>query len=203
MTVITDYVADVGAWGGWKQGYQFGVLLIMAPDPPLGAVNALRTRYAWSQSSECDAHISLTVPLPRPLTDADRAQLGAIAATIEPFLVHYGPLMNYLPAAPGVCLQIEPQDKLAGLLEALEAAPCFAGAQPRRYPFSAHMTIAELISVELTEKLMVELNDEAPRGSFLCTHVCYAVPNADFRFTERVRLRLRGQSAGGGVASDP
>ena len=190
MMAITDYVADASGWDGWKQGYRFGVLLIVPPDPPLSAVNALRARYAWSQGAECDAHISLTVPLPRPLTGADWAELRAIAATIEPIRTEYGPLTNYLPVAGGVVLRIEPQDKLAQLLAALEAATCFEGARPRSYPFSAHMTIAEILSADQTLAIMEELKVEAPQGAFVCDHVSYAVPDAAFRFTDRMSLPM-------------
>ena len=98
--------------------------------------------------------------------------------------------MNCLPAAPGVVLTIEPQDRLARRLAALEQAACFSGAPPRPCPFSAHMTIAELVSVEQTNELMEELRDDAPSGSFQCRHVSYAVSDARFRFTERARLAL-------------
>jgi hypothetical protein len=200
MDSITTYVPDVSPWQPpWKRDYQFGVLLIYPPDPPLGVVNRLRDRYAWSQSADCDAHISLTVPLPRPVTRPDWAALQIIAAQIEPFEIRYGPLMHYLPAAPGVVLRIEPQDRLKHLLVSLEGSDCFAGARPRPYPFSAHMTIAELISEELTLQLMDELKDEAPRGAFVCDHVSYAVPDQGFRFTERARLAL-GQPRDGMAA---
>jgi hypothetical protein len=38
----------------------------------------------------------------------------SVVSAIEPFSIHYGPLRHYLPH-PGVCLTIEPQDKLNGL----------------------------------------------------------------------------------------
>jgi hypothetical protein len=187
--MVTDYVTDASAWKRWQQEYQFGVLLIIPPDPPLAQVNALRARYAWSQTSECPAHISLTIPLPRPLTSTDWEALAMIAAAIPSFDIHYGPLQHYLPH-PGVCLAISPQAQLASLCAALETAACFTGAQPRRYPFSAQMTIAEIITVEQTASIMVELANEVPRGTFRCTDVTYAVPDGEFRFTERGRLAL-------------
>jgi len=188
---ITEYVADVSSWKPWQQEYRFGVILVVPPEPPLSRVNALRERYAWSQSGECDAHISLSVPLPRALTATDWRESETIAAGIEPFSIRYGPLMNYLPH-PGVCLAIEPQDALDKLRIAVETASCFADAKPRRFPFSAHMTIAELISVEQTHEIMEELKTEAPEGTFLCTDLCYLVPDAGFRFVERGRLAMRG-----------
>jgi len=187
--MITTYAADTSQWESWQREYRFGVLLIYPPDPPLSQVNALRARYDPRSQSICDAHISLTVPLPRALYDADWQELQSIAAGVEPFSIQYGPLMNYLPH-PGVCLAIEPQSALDRLRAALERAAAFAEAPPRRYPFSAHMTIAEFISVEQTEALMDQLADVAPTGSFPCGAVSYAVPDANFHLTERKRLAL-------------
>lgn len=187
--MITTYAAELDHWESWQREYRFGVLLICPPDPPLSQVNALRARHDPRSQSICDAHISLTVPLPRPLYDADWRELQSIASDIEPFLIDYGPLMNYLPH-PGVCLAIAPQAALDRVRVALESASAFAGAPARRYPFSAHMTLAEFISVEQTEALMIRLEDVAPTGVFTCTGVSYAVPDAHFHFTERRRLAL-------------
>jgi hypothetical protein len=103
--------------------------------------------------------------------------------------LQYGPLRHCLPH-PGICLAIEPQDALANLLVALERASVFAGAPPRPYPFSAHMTIAEFISVEQTLTLMDELAGVAPAGTFRCTGVSYAVPDSQMHFSERMRLQF-------------
>ncbi len=187
--MITSYAADTSHWEVWQRGYRFGVLLIFPPDPPRGQVNALRARHDPRGQSYCEAHISLTIPLPRGLTDADWDGLVSTASGLAPIAIRYGPLMNYLPH-PGVCLAIKPQAELDALRAALEGASAFAGATTRRYPFSAHMTIAEFISVDETETLMVELASQAPQGSFLCRGVVYAVPDADFYFTERRRLEL-------------
>jgi len=97
--------------------------------------------------------------------------------------------MNYLPY-PGVCLAIELQAELDRLRAALETASAFTGAPARRYPFSAHMTIAEFISGDETKALMAELKDVTPQGSFLCTCVSYAVPDSNMHFAERRRLEL-------------
>lgn len=187
--MVTNYAADTSAWTARQREYKFGTLMIIPPEPHRSAVNALRTQFRWAQGADCDAHISLTIRLPRPLNRADWRELEPIAASIKPFSIRYGPLKHYLPF-PGVCLEIEPQDELDRLRAALETAACFSGALPRPYPFAAHMTIAELLSVEQTEELMVELRNVAPAGDFLCSYVSYVVPDADFRFTERARLEL-------------
>jgi len=199
--MVTTYETDISHWQRWQQEYQFGVLLIFPPDPPRGQVDEFRTKHDPRAQSFCGAHISLTVPLPRPLDHRHWGELEKIAVHIQPFSIQYGPLMNYLPH-PGVCLAIDPQDELDRLRIALEATSCFDGAPARRHPFSAHMTLAEFISAEQTEALMVELEDVAPRGTFECTGVSYAVPDPSFHFTERKRLGLaagqhRLQDAGG------
>jgi len=163
--------------------------MIYPPEPLQSQVNLLRAKYDPQSQQICDAHICLTIPFPRPLTSAQWNELELIASEIETFSVHYGPLKNYLPH-PGVCLAIEPQAKLDGLRVALEASSGFMGAPARRYPFSAHLTIAEFISVAQTRLFMDELKGVAPEGEFLCTDVSYAVPDYHFHFSERRRLGL-------------
>jgi 2'-5' RNA ligase len=187
--MITHYKEDIQTWEPWQRDYRFGVVLIFPPDPPRAEVNALRAKHDPRSHATCEAHISLTIPLPRPLTADLFQELQEIAREFQPFPIQYGPLMNYLPH-PGVVLTIEPQDQLDRLRGALEAAQAFEGAPPRPYPFSAHMTIAEFISVEQTETLMRELADSAPQGSFVCKGVTYAVPDPNFHFTERRQLRF-------------
>ncbi len=192
LAAMTDYAADTAQWEDWQREYRYGVLLILPPDPPSAQINALRAVHDPRGQAICEAHISLTVPLPRPMEDAHWRELESIASTIEAFTIHYGPLMNYLPH-PGVCLAIEPQAELDALRAALEAASVFAGAPDRRYPFSAHMTIAEFISAERTETLTDELRGVVPDGSFTCTGVAYTVPDDTFHFAERARLELGHQ----------
>jgi 2'-5' RNA ligase len=185
--MITQYAADVSHWEKWAQGYLYGVFLIFPPEPLLTRVNALRVRHDPGSQAVCDAHISLTVPLTRPVSEANWRALEGIAAAIEPFAIQYGPLLNLDPA---VCLAIEPQVVLDKLRIALETAALFAGAPARKYPFLPHMTIAEFITAEQNTRLMQELENVAPRGVFTCTGVAYAVPDANFHFTERRRLQL-------------
>jgi 2'-5' RNA ligase len=184
-----QYETVVSHWAAWQQAYQFGVLLIFPPEPLRAQVNKLRASYDPQSQATCDAHISLTIPLPRPIGALQLQELESIAAATAPFTIHYGPLRHYLPHA-GVCLTIEPQEELDRLRMALERASVFAGAPARAYQFSAHMTIAEFISVAQTHVLMHELRDSAPQGDFWCASVSYAVPDANFHFNERRVLAL-------------
>jgi 2'-5' RNA ligase len=185
--MITQYESAISHWQEWQQEYQFGVLLIFPPNPPLTRVNTLRATYDPQSQAICDAHISLTIPLPRPMSAIHWSELESLVAGIAPFPIQYGPLRHYLPY-PGVCLAIEPQDLLDNLRRKLESASAFTDAPTRKYPFSAHMTIAEFISVEQTEALMHGLVDVAPTGTFMCNGVSYVVPDTQFHFTERKRL---------------
>ncbi|WP_044640621.1 2'-5' RNA ligase family protein [Risungbinella massiliensis] len=187
--IVTQYVDNICQWEKWQQKYRFGVLLLFPPNPLLAKVNELRERYDPKSSAACNAHISLTIPVPRPLSMADWNELEIISSGIKSFSIRYGPLKNYLPH-PGVCLAIEPQEELDKIRIALEKASVFDGAQKRQFPFSAHMTIAEFITIEQTKELMIKLKDVAPIGDFICTSVSYAVPDSNFRFTERARLKL-------------
>lgn len=187
--LITEYASNVSHWEKWQQEYRFGVLLIFPPEPLLTQVNTLRAQFDPQSQATCDAHISLTLPLPRPINDAQWRELESIAAASEPFAIQVGPLMNYLPH-PGVCLSIAPQAILNRLRIVLESASVFEGVPARPYLFSAHMTIAEFITIEQTEALMDELKDVTPRGRFLCNSLAYAVPDANFHFAACRRLGL-------------
>jgi hypothetical protein len=189
--MITEYAMDMSSWSEWQKQYRFGIILIFPPDPPAGDVNRLREIYDPKSQSICKAHISLTVPLPRPMEDFHLDELKLPASEFEPFSVHYGPLSSYLPA-PGVVLAIEPKDIFGSLVTKLESASVFENAAPRPYPFSPHLTISEFIDVDRTNELMVELQGKTPEGDFLCDSLSYAVPDENFRFTERERLSLSG-----------
>ena len=67
--MITHYASDVSHWENWQKEYRYGVLLIFPPDPPLAQVNALRARYDPQSQATCEAHISLTVPLPSAMSE--------------------------------------------------------------------------------------------------------------------------------------
>jgi hypothetical protein len=86
--------------------------------------------------------------LPQPILP-----FQVIASSIRPFFTSYGPLTNCLPH-PGVVLAIEPQQEMDQLRAEIESCSAFLGAPPRPYPFWAHMTIAEFISVERTNELI-------------------------------------------------
>ena len=137
----------------------------------------------------CCPHISITVPFPRAVSSSNLNEIRSVVLGIKPFIIQYGPLVNYLPA-PGVYLAIEPGDMLEGLRAALESTSAFRGAMPRKRPFSPHMTIAEFITDDRTLELMNTLKDKTPSGSFLCTNISYMVPNDFFRFTEIWRFNL-------------
>ncbi len=189
--MITEYAMNMNRWGDWQKAYRFGVILIFPPDPPAGELNRLREIHDPRGQSYIQAHITLTVPVPRPVEEYHLDELKMLASGFNSFTIQYGPLSNYLPA-PGVVLAIEPKNKLDNLVTTLESASIFENAPPRPYPFSPHMTISEFIDVVRTSELMIELQGKTPEGEFLCNYVSYAVPDENFHLTERAKLDLTG-----------
>lgn len=187
--MIATYAEEMSGWKDWQRGYRYGVLLLVPPEPVLSAVNALRELHDPWSARNCEAHVSLTIPFPRGLTEFDWKRLEAITGAIEVFPVAYGPAISF-PPHPGVCLAIEPREPLERLVGALENAPPFGDVQPRPYPFTPHLTIAEQLSPDRTQPLLDELAGNAPEGSFDCTAVWLSVPDESFRFTRRRQLPL-------------
>jgi hypothetical protein len=188
--MITHYAQKMSGWKDWQKAYRYGAILVIPPDPPFTEVTGLREKYDPVGCLVIGAHISLTVPLAREVTEDDWKELINNASVFKPFTVNYGPVFNVLPAAPGVMLRIEPKDVCENIVTALEKGDVFQGSPARSFNFYPHMTIAEYVDKEQTEILTEQLKDTSPSGSFLCSYLSYAVPDESFQFTERVRLEL-------------
>lgn len=186
---ITAYADPTAAWEPWYEEYRYGALYVFPPSTVRARVNALRERHDPRSQAICEAHVSLTVPLPQPLSPAQAAEVAGVLRTTPSFEITWGPVHQY-PGIPGVVLKIGPVAHLQQLVSRLEACACFRGAAARRYPFSPHMTIAEFISLEKSADLVSDLMGEELGGHFRCTEIVYAVPDAAFHFTERMSWPL-------------
>ena len=156
-------------------------------------VNAWRTQFDPASQAICDAHVSLTVPLPRPLTVRDAAEVAAVLASQPALDLRWGPPWQY-PGIPGAVLRIEPAAAVRTLVSALESCAVFQDAAPRRYPFSPHMTVAEFVDQKQTQAILAALASEEATGQWRCTAVSYAVPDTAFHFTVRHVWHLSGKA---------
>jgi 2'-5' RNA ligase len=190
---VTTYAVASDTWAPWHQKYLYGAFYLFPPDPVRERVNAWRTTFDPSSQAISEAHVSLTVPLPRPLTGRDAAEISLALATHAPLDLQWGPPWQY-PGIPGVVLRIEPAAAVAALVTALESCAVFQGAPPRPYPFSPHMTVAEFVDQQQTEAILAALTGEEATGQWRCTTVSYAAPDTAFRFTTR-RVWLLGEDA--------
>lgn len=129
---LTSYPNDTSRWEQWQHDYKFGVILIYPPDPIFTIVNKLRAQYDTKSQQSCDAHISLTVPLPGPVTQTAWDELCERMKFIEPFEVRYSTPTSFA-GIPGVVLKVEPIDRLKNLVDTLEGSEMFHGAKKRRY----------------------------------------------------------------------
>src|SRR5690348_15881411 len=93
--------ADPSAWEEWQREYRFGAFFIFPPAGVFEEVDALRSTYDPQSASYCQAHISLSRPLPRPLSREDVTEIRDRLAEIAPFEIQYGPLRTF-PPYPGV-----------------------------------------------------------------------------------------------------
>ena len=186
------YVSDTSHWEPWMHEYRYGLILIMPPPEVMAFVDELRARYDPRSASHCQAHISLSEPLPRPLTPELLEEVRGILAGIEPFEITYGPLRTF-PPYPGVTYRVEPEERFFALRRSVEGASLFQGSEFKRSGRKPHMTIAEFLpDIEASERLREELQGKVPEGSFLCDRLEYIVPNRDFWFERVLELPLGG-----------
>lgn len=185
----TPYAKRMAGWKKWMKEYLYGIVLILPPEPHRTVVNALRQAYAWSQSSECDAHISLSVPVPGPVDPIDLRELEERLADFKPFVLNYGPIITGGDGR-GIVLEIEPQEILNSLLPLVEGTRMFQGACERKWPYRGHMTIAEMLTDAQSQEIRAQLSGLNLSGHFLVDHLSYLVPDENFAFTERAKIRI-------------
>ena len=82
-------VADTSSWEPWQHDYRFGVVLVMPPPHVAAPIDALRQAYDQKSHAICSAHISVSDPLRRHLSDDARKEIQELLRTVEPFEVHY------------------------------------------------------------------------------------------------------------------
>lgn len=177
-------VVDTSNWESWQRDYCFGVILVMPPPHVALPIDALRQTYDQKSHAICSAHISVSDPLCRELSDDARKEIQELLTAVEPFEVHYE-----RPTAstrrPGVTCPVAPQERFDELKRVIHQASVFDGAAYSRRKIPAHMTIAEFLTIEDSLRICAELGDTASRGSFWCGRLEYVVPDATFRFQRR------------------
>ena len=178
------HVVDMSSWEPWQRDYRFGVVLVMPPPHVASPIDALRQAYDQKSHAICSAHISVSDPLRRELSDDARGEIQVLLRAVDPFEVHYD-----RPTAstrrPGVAYPVAPQERFDELKHVIHQASVFEGAAHSRRKIPAHMTIAEFLTIEDSLRICADLADTAPRGSFLCDRLEYIVPDATFRFQRR------------------
>jgi hypothetical protein len=193
---MVTYVTDTSRWESWQCDYRLGLILIMPPEEVSQQINPLRARYDPQAFGICPAHISLSDPLRREMTPALEQEIRYILGNIKPFTLFYDKPHASTQHA-GVAYPITPQEPIDNLKAVLHTAAVFEGKVYSRRDISAHMTIAEFISVADSLKLCAQLQDSVPSGSFLCDRLEFIVPDEDFHFqkvdTFFLGTALRGQ----------
>ena len=186
---MIEYTADTTRWDDWMHEYAFGAFYVFPPDDVIGPIDVLLKTHDARSASICQAHVSLSEPLPRPLAAGDMRELGTALRVVDPFVIRYGPLRSF-PPHPGVAYAISPEERFRALRSAIHGASAFAGVLLRRENIAPHMTIAEFISLARSEELLDELGATAPVGEFVCDRIELAVPDAEFRFRRVLTLPL-------------
>jgi 2'-5' RNA ligase len=169
-------------WEEWQKPYRYGALVIWPPEEVRRTVNAQRTAYDPVSQSYCEAHITITPPLLRELTDQEWATIDGIIGQQPAFEIQYGPLNSFLPY-PCIWYEIEPREILRRLHYALLETGYFKVDPDDTREYIPHMTITEgLAGPEVDERLLESLREESENGTFLCSALAHIVPDDKFCF---------------------
>lgn len=188
---MVDYVTDMSKWEKWQRDYRYGLILIMPPDEVAGRINPLRAKYDPRTFSYCPAHITLSDPLGEPLTPERDAEVAGLLAGVEPFPLFFDKPQSSRQHA-GVAYPIHPREPIDRLREVLHRASVFTRPPYYTRTIAPHMTLAEFVTIEKSFRIVEELGDSAPRGSFLCDRLTYIVPDIHMHFHPVKTYRLEG-----------
>ena len=69
------YATATNHWDEWMLEYRYGALYIFPPNGVIQPVDELRKKYDPRSASYRQAHISLSEPLPKPLSESQISEL--------------------------------------------------------------------------------------------------------------------------------
>lgn len=144
-------------------------------------IDPLKARYDPDAPYACPTHISVSDPLRLEMTPGRDAEIARLLRSIDPFVLHFDKPRASREHA-GVAYPITPQAPIDALKRALHQAAVFDGKVYKRRDIPAHMTIAEFVTIEESFRIVEEIGDSAPSGSFLCDELAFIVPDIAMRF---------------------
>jgi hypothetical protein len=183
------YAADTSTWQDWQLEYRWGAFYVFPPAGIIEYVDELRAFYDPASHHICQAHVSLSEPLPRALASEDLRVIERTLAGFKPFSIRYRNV-HATPPYPGVVYDIEPQDTILDLRSLLHSVTLFEDSQLSRRNIPAHMTIAEFVSLDESHSLAAQLRGAVREGEWLCDQIEYAVPNEGMVFQRILSIHL-------------
>ena len=182
---MIDYVTDTSKWEKWQRDYRLGLILIMPPEEVAKPVNALRSKYDPKSYANCPAHITLSDPLGLEMTAERDEEIRSILSAVEPFMLYFDE-PHASRERGGVAYPIHPREPIDALRAALHEASVFCREPYWTRNIAPHMTIAEFVTIDESWRIMEEIKDIAPSGSFLCDRLEFIVPDINMHF-QRVK----------------
>lgn len=190
-----EYVTDTAGWEKWQRDYRLGLILIMPPEDVARQINPLRAKYDPRTYAYCPAHITLSDPLGLEMTPERDAEIAAILAEVQPFMLHFDEPQASRERG-GVAYPIRPRAPIDALRTRLHRASVFCRPPYYTRTIPPHMTLAEFVTIEESWRIINELKGSAPRGSFLCDRLEFIVPDIHMHFH-----RVKSYALGGGRAA--
>lgn len=81
---LRDVYADTTPdWEAWQSDYRSGAFYIFPPPGVIEAIDALRQAHDPKSAPICQAHISLSEPLPGPMTNLQMQEVRAALSAAE------------------------------------------------------------------------------------------------------------------------
>ena len=135
-------------------GQEWLGVVVAIPEPWVSALTDIRVGLGDEQGTKVPAHITI---LPPTAVDKDRREdviehLRTVAQRYTPFRVTLGETGSFRPVSPVVYLSLaEGARECTFLAEDIRSGPLYAEA---RFPYHAHVTLAQGVSDEALDRAM-------------------------------------------------
>ena len=142
-------------WEPWQHAYRHGTLAIWPPKVVRHSVNQWREQFDPTSHSYAEAHITVTQPFRRPVTQDVLDRVTAILHAEDEFELTYGPLRSFLPS-PVLWLEVQPAQRVVELRRKLHSTGAFDLSLPHTEDYVPHMTITEGLSGPRVDKALFQ-----------------------------------------------
>lgn len=178
-------------WKNWMKDFKFGTLVFIPSGELRNKVDSLRTFYDPTSAKTSMAHITITQPFSKALTNNEIQKIQNLISNFASFEFTVGPATTS-PNKKLIWLDISQKESILAIRENLHELGLFRTDLPLTKGFIPHMTISEAPrSPEEVNSINNVLNTQLKPTSLWFNSIVWILPDQKFVFHEHHTFQLK------------